>query len=63
MITDLKCSKCSHIDEDVHFLNIESLMLHLRIDKCPRCKSQLVRVPSTANFKVQNGTEKFNKRQ
>ena len=63
MITDLKCSKCSHRDIDFHYVDIESLMLHLRIDKCPRCGSVLERIPSTANFKVQNGTEKFHKRQ
>ena len=62
MIVDLKCSKCSHLEEDVPFLNIDSLLLHLRIDKCPRCDSKLERVPGKSNFTVQNGTEKFYKR-
>ncbi len=54
----ISCKDCS-FKEEVLLVNFDSLLMYLRIKKCPRCESKLERLPTSASFKIKDGTPKF----
>ena len=59
-IYNIKCTNCS-FSEEYLAVNFDSLLVYLRMKKCPRCESRLERAPSLANFTIEGGTERFYK--
>lgn len=56
----LGCIKCSFREEHLS-LSFETLLTHLRnpTTKCPHCQSRMERLLTSANVRIQGGTEKF----
>ena len=57
----ISCKDCS-FKEEVLLVNFDSLLMYLRIKKCPRCEGTLERQPTSANFRIKDGTPIFGER-
>ena len=54
----ISCKDCT-FTEGVLLGNFNSLLMYLRMKKCPRCDGNLERLPTSASFKIKDGTPKF----